>query len=678
MAEERRPQAVWAPGTLDATRKNIGAIDAEEAARMTKVLGGEIMTEKSAPIDYSKLPKRAASSRVVGASHGRSSQQRPASANSRGSSSGASSEEASSPKIAAPANLPPISARDNQKIDRLMMSSYYAIKPNYGLFNFVKHFSKNGSERVIPEFAEITIKAMTEHFEAFVGAIKTLVQSSPDTYKSKIQTDIDLKFRLLRKISEWSARDIKLTYVNLGALQESPVVADLIPFVKAMYRQVITIYYLSENVVAKSIKEVYTDILHYPTVDKVKFANLAKSAVNEWNYIYLHIIKGLYPLLMRMCGTPYSDFPYFFTSHVQQILNFVGLKKFDLLLAERKPDPTEVRQAKEGESKGANEAEAQKREQAAKEAAARVEMRERGLSLLNKLFPGAGWEKIDTFPDMWPYFNPLYDFDECFLLLAPENPMQITIVLCEILQDFFHACIKMKFDVDANPLLKTKDDSITKALGEWPVYVDTIFEKEYGEPLKILANQIYSQPNYLNTHSGKKTITEILWNTRYSFLPFFSFEQLLLERPLNNNKYLPLSLRISFLKTAFEAFIKQAAQIEDVKGMVGGFENPWEHYEFEFESPISKRMDVLLNAKDRGANMTATNINLIKYISHILAVLDWWVNDKTSPAYKADPSKIYRTRPGTTEPAFSMEARDDQDKLFAAAIRAMIQKKAAQ
>lgn len=678
MAEERRPQAVWAPGTLDATRKNIGAIDAEEAARMTKVLGGEIMTEKSAPIDYSKLPKRAASSRVVGASHSRSSQQRPASANSRGSSSGASSEEASSPKIAAPANLPPISARDNQKIDRLMMSSYYAIKPNYGLFNFVKHFSKNGSERVIPEFAEITIKAMTEHFEAFVGAIKTLVQSSPDTYKSKIQTDIDLKFRLLRKISEWSARDIKLTYVNLGALQESPVVADLIPFVKAMYRQVITIYYLSENVVAKSIKEVYTDILHYPTVDKVKFANLAKSAVNEWNYIYLHIIKGLYPLLMRMCGTPYSDFPYFFTSHVQQILNFVGLKKFDLLLAERKPDPTEVRQAKEGESKGANEAEAQKREQAAKEAAARVEMRERGLSLLNKLFPGAGWEKIDTFPDMWPYFNPLYDFDECFLLLAPENPMQITIVLCEILQDFFHACIKMKFDVDANPLLKTKDDSITKALGEWPVYVDTIFEKEYGEPLKILANQIYSQPNYLNTHSGKKTITEILWNTRYSFLPFFSFEQLLLERPLNNNKYLPLSLRISFLKTAFEAFIKQAAQVEDVKGMVGGFENPWEHYEFEFESPISKRMDVLLNAKDRGANMTATNINLIKYISHILAVLDWWVNDKTSPAYKADPSKIYRTRPGTTEPAFSMEARDDQDKLFAAAIRAMIQKKAAQ
>lgn len=676
MAEDRRPQAVWEPGTLDATRKNIGAIDAAEAARMTKILGGEIMTEKSAPIDHSKLPKRPSSNRVVGATPRRSSSQKSGSENSRASSS--SSEGVSAPKSSGAFSLPPISAKDNLKIDRLMMSSYYAIKPNYGLFNFVKHFSKNGSERVIPEFAEITIKAMNEHFEAFVGAIKTLIQASPDTYKSKIQTDLDLKFRLLRKVSEWSARDIKLSYVNLGALQDTPVVSDLIPFVKAMYKQVITIYYLGENVVSKSIKEVYTDILHYPNIDKVKFANLAKSAVNEWNYIYLHIIKGLYPLLMRMCGTQYSDFPYFFTNSVQQILNFVGLKKFDLLLAEKKPDSTEVRQAKEGENKPANDAETQKKEQAAKEAASRVEMRERGISLLNRLFPGAGWERIDTFPDLWPYFDPLYDFDDCFLLLAPENPMQITIVLCEILQDFFHACIKMKFDMDANPLLKTKEDNFVKAMSEWPVYVDTLFEKEYGEPLNLLANQIYSQPNYLNTHSGKKTVTEILWTTKYSFLPFFSFEQLLLERPLNNSKYLPLSIRTAFLKSAFDAFVKQAAQVEAAKGMVGGFENPWEHYEFEFESPISKRMDVLLNAKDHGPNMTATNMNLIKYISHILAVLDWWINDKTSPAYKADAHKIYRTRPGTTEPAFSMEPRDDQDKLFAAAIRAMIQKKAAQ
>ena len=47
----------WEPGTLDRTRKNIGVLSEEEAKRMTKVLGGEILQEKSAPIDYNSLPK---------------------------------------------------------------------------------------------------------------------------------------------------------------------------------------------------------------------------------------------------------------------------------------------------------------------------------------------------------------------------------------------------------------------------------------------------------------------------------------------------------------------------------------------------------------------------------------------------------------------------------------------
>ena len=57
-SSQRKVEQSWEPGTLDNTRKNIGIIDKEEAARMIQVLGGEIMMEKSAPIDYSALPKR--------------------------------------------------------------------------------------------------------------------------------------------------------------------------------------------------------------------------------------------------------------------------------------------------------------------------------------------------------------------------------------------------------------------------------------------------------------------------------------------------------------------------------------------------------------------------------------------------------------------------------------------
>lgn len=657
---------------MDATRKNIGAIDKEEAERMTKVLGGEIMTEKSVPIDYSKLPKRAPSHRVVRPTNVSAASSK---SSSSGTASGASNPTFAEPKkkVTRAANLPTISSKDNAKIDKLMMSDAFAIKPNYGLFNFLKKLAKDGSEKVIPEFAEITLKAHLDHINAFISVIKTIIQISPDTYKAKIQNDTAQKFKFLRKVSEWSTREAKLAFVNLETLQDTPVVADLVPFVKAVYRLLITIYYVGEPMVIRIIKEIYADLLHYPNADKDKFSRFAKEAITEWMYLYTRIIRGLYPLLMRMCGTPYDEFPHFFVAQVSSILNFLGLKKFDLLLPEKKVDPEEVRKAKEAEDK-AKEAEEKKKEQE-KQELAQNEMVERGVALLDRLFPGAGFLKLDTFPDMWPYFDPLYDFDEAYLMLAPENPVQITIILCEILQDLFRACNKMQFNVEGNPAFASREDNLTKALSEWPVYVDTLFSRDYGEQLKQLVNQTYTQANYITTRAGKKCVTDILWLTKYSFLPHFTFEQLLLERPINNNKYLALFIRTAFLRDAFNDLTKQISQSEINRGTIGGLNNPWAHYDFEITSPISKRLDVLLNAKDKSENTTANNANLIKYISCIISVLDWWINSRSSPAYKADSRKIYRTVPGTQEPAFSVEPREDQDQLFAAAVRAAVQKK---
>ena len=668
MAEDKKPQAVWEPGTLDATRKNIGEIDAEEAARMMKVLGGEVLQEKSVPIDYSKLPKRTSSHRNVRPS---GQVNAPSSSSSQNKDSEGGKEE----KVSKAQNLPSISIKDNQKIDRLMMSPQYAIKPNYGLFNFIKYFSKAGSERVIPEFVEITLKAHLTHLENFITVIKGFSQIAPDFYKAKMQTELDLRFRIIRKVNEWSTRNLKIAFTNLETLKDDPVVADLTQFVKLIYKPLITLFYLTEPVVSKSIKEIYTDLLRNQNVDKAKLEILAKNGVAEWQYLYRKVIRGLYPLLMRMCGTPYVEFPLFFSSQAAAVLNFLGMQKMDLVLQGKKQDGDGASKSSQSENKSEKE---QKKESESKEENTNSEKLKAGLVLLDRLFPEAGFKKLESAPDMWPYFDPLYDFDEAFQMLSPENPMQITIVLCEIIQDFLYACNKMKFIVEQNPALKNNDDTITKALNEWPVYVDTLFKKDYGTPLMQLVNQIYSQPNYASSHIGKKTITEIRWQTKYTFLPYFSFEQLLLERPLNNNKYVPLSLRISFLKNAFDDLTKQISLVEGAKRGVAGLENPWDHYEFELESPISKRIDVFLNAKERGAKMTATNANLIKYISCIFAVIDWWVNDKASPAYKMDSKKIYRTRPGTDEPAFSVEAREDQDKLFAAAIRASMQKKDAQ
>ena len=48
----------FAPGTFEQTRKNIGPLSPEEALEMTKKLGGEILPERSQPIDTSNMPKK--------------------------------------------------------------------------------------------------------------------------------------------------------------------------------------------------------------------------------------------------------------------------------------------------------------------------------------------------------------------------------------------------------------------------------------------------------------------------------------------------------------------------------------------------------------------------------------------------------------------------------------------
>lgn len=58
-----------------------------------------------------------------------------------------------------------------------------------------------------------------------------------------------------------------------------------------------------------------------------------------------------------------------------------------------------------------------------------------------------------------------------------------------------------------------------------------------------------------------------------------------------------------------------------------------------------------------------------------MAVLDWWINNDSSPAYTADPMNIYRISKEDGKPAFSVPERTDQNKLFAEAIKAAYQKK---
>lgn len=658
-----RPQAKWEPGTLDNTRRNIGSISTEEAARMAKVLGGEVFTEKSAPINYDALPKKAPAyaHRATGKS---------ASSISIAPSARPPASE-SQKKAVSVSGLPEIPPKEAAKMDKLMMSDDYKIKQNYGIFNFVRKLKKNGTELVSKSFIEFSLKADVDHIQALAASVKTIVQLAPDSYKAKIMNEEHDKFRLLRAIGNWTLSTYRTLLVDLQTHADTVTVGMMSPFIKAVYRDMLKIYYLGETNIPNLIKDVYADLIKYPKAEQPRLLKLSKEALTEWLHVYTQVIKGLYPLLMRMCSQKYEAFPYFFMNQTSAIFSFLGINKFDLLLPQKKGEQTA--QADDGQAEDAEKTEENEEKQEAQKPGPTDDMVRAGLNLLNTLFPQAGFNQLETMPDMFPYFEPMYDFDDGYNVIAPENPLMITMVLLHISEDIFQGCRNIQFSKEPEND-KSDKDTLAVALNEWSAYREIVFEKNYLDELLELVNKQYTKNEFKSSQPGKKLIMSLLWQTKYNFLPHFEFEQLLLEKPNNDSKQRPLCLRVKFLKDAFLAMSQGADNAAKDKGTVVGVANPWDRYEFDIPNIVSKRMDVLLGAKRGDKETAATNANLIKYAAYVLSVLDWWINSKDSPAYSTDSSKIYRINEKDGGPAFSVPLRSDQNKLFADAVKAAVQK----
>lgn len=665
MAE--KPEAKWEPGTLDNTRRNIGPIDAEEAKKMMQKLGGEVFAEKPAPIDYSALPKaKEYSKRVVGRSASSISSQ---TSNSSSISSSGKVGFATKEKPTRAGSLPELTSKERALMDRIMMSDDYKIKTNYGIFNFVRKFKKNGSEAVRKPFVEYNLQKHVEHLQEFVTTVKSIIQLSPDTYKSKIISSSEDRFRFLKTVGSWTMKDIKKYLFELQDAEEVTV-AMMIPFVREIYKNLIKIYYLGETKISGYFKEIYNDLSKYPKFDLKKAQVLSKTGITEWFYIYSQVIKGLYPLLMRMSSTNFDYFQDFFLVQSANILAFLGLTKFDLLLPNKRGEkPADIKSNEKAEEEQKDEEEEEEKKE---EPEKKSDLVEAGLKLLDNLFPEAGFNNIDQMPDMFPYFQPLYQFRDGYNLLAPENPLQITVTLLRITEDIFQGLRNVVFTEENEEDVSKNTEKLSTVLSEWSVYREVLFERHYADQITDFVNNEYSQGDYKSTLFGKKMLTSILWQTKYNFLPYFEFEQLLLEKPKNDSQYRPMCIRVGFLLRFFTTLSRNIDSAKG-QGLVMGIQNPWDRYKFDIPNAISKRMDVLLGAK-RLTDTAATNANLIKYSLLIVAVLDWWVNNPASPAYSTDSSKIYRINPDDGGPAFSVPTRNDQNKLFAERVKQNIEK----
>ncbi len=666
MAEDNKPARMLEPGAIERTRKNIGHIDEAEALAMQKKLGGEILKEKPVRVEIpASMSRNRARHDTVIRSRVQSSNN---SYSHMGHSSSSSSPDTSSQakkevkKIRTDEDLPEVSAHDLRLMNHLLMQPECGAKHDYGFLNFFYSLSTKNRERVQKRFGEYIVKRHVDHIQTFVSTIKTFIQIAPNDYKAKIATETDLKYKFLRTAGNWSMRDIKVLAIDIENASDHLTVPALIPFVRAVYSQLLKVYYIGEQKVSLLIKEIYNDLLSRPNSDKQKLNTLVKEGMTEWLYLHDQVIRGMYPLLMRMCSDEYVDFPDFFRAKIADILKFLKISKFDLLLPEKKKVEKVAEPAKE----------TKKREEV-HVAGKKDDVVNTGLKILEQLFPKAGFLQLDNMPDMYPYFQPIYGFEDGFNMLSPGNPLQVTIVLIIIIEDFIKGCRNVDFNIEADEKLASLQDKLDNSMNDWMAYYEDLFSKKLGDYLRDYVNSIYSQKDYENSQFGKENLNNVLWRIKYYFLPHYKFNAPVLTKPINDTKYRPLYLRTDYLRTVFTSLVKRIDESAAEKKNVVGIMNPWEKYVFDLPTAVSRRLDVLLGAKRDASVTQATNANLVKYTYCIIAVLDWWINNPASPAYTSYSSELYRISKEDGAPQFSVPERTDQNQLFADSVKRAIE-----
>jgi hypothetical protein len=311
-------------------------------------------------------------------------------------------------------------------------------------------------------------------------------------------------------------------------------------------------------------------------------------------------------------------------------------------------------------------------ERRAKEDAEKSEQKalERGRTTLETLFPKAGWDKLDEFPDLYPYFANLYSMRGGYELIARTDPLQQVSVLLHILDDLFISLRYMNFGIitgsDGAPVRVAEE--MGEILNNWRAYIEDSFSKDYLPRLNEYCRLLENSEDAKGTPYARKTMNELHWIKRLYFIPYYKFESIG-PPPFPKQDIISvygLVRKIRKNLTAVAKGIEQGVHAggSATKAPCEGINNPWENYNFQVPNPVSRRLEMLLAPERRN------NATLIFFTLSVVTVLDYIINNENSWAYADRPGPLFRSvKDEGVIPVFGVDEKLDADQIFRSSLR---------
>jgi hypothetical protein len=409
---------------------------------------------------------------------------------------------------------------------------------------------------------------------------------------------------------------------------------------------------------------------------KEKSQGLIRNALSSFAIIRREVHFLLYPLLMKLISDRWFSYERFFVRRRYRFMALLKVTELDRIgvPTEEEMAPGDVEAIREDirnevalvvPEEEVDEAKVQ--ELKAREAEQDVERKalERGLSTLEQLFPKAGWERLASFPDLYPYFANLFELKKGYELIAPTDPLQQIAILMHILQEFFFAFRSVSFgaimEADGNTV--RVEDQLGNVMNNWQNYINTGFNKDYFPRLSEYCQMLEQSTDAKNSVFTRRIIAELNWIKRFYFLPYHKFGSFG-PPPIQKQNTIAIYAEIRKLRKYLSAV---AAGIEhgnnqggaETRASCDGIDNPWEPYKFAIANPVSIRLDMLLLPKKRN------NATLVLLSLFIATVLDHLVNNESSWAYDGRSSPLFRSVNNEgIRPLFGVDTKLDAGAIF--------------
>jgi hypothetical protein len=422
---------------------------------------------------------------------------------------------------------------------------------------------------------------------------------------------------------------------------------------------------------------------------KDKYQDVIRNIIIYIADVRRNVQFGLYPLLMKLISNRFIVYERFFIERRRRYMAFLNVNETHQLnasdlspqqiedidvetlqknLNEQAEDSKDGEApALEGEEKKEDPNDPKVIERKAKEDAEKSEQKamEQGRAALENIFPKAGWDKLEEYPDLYPYFASVYSLRGGYELIAPSDPIQQVAIIMNILDDLFIGLRYVSFGSVIGPdgSQVMAGDEMSDIINNWRRYIEDSFSKDYLPRLTEYCRMLENSEEARTSTFARKNINELHWIKRLYFLPYYKFESIG-PPPFPKTDIIPVYSMIRKIRktlTSVAMGIEQGVRAGGAaaKAQCGGIHNPWTRYNYQIPNPVSRRLDIRLPPEKR------INATLVFFTLSTVTVLDNIINNENSWAYKDRPGPLFRSvRNEGIVPMFGVIEKLDVEKIF--------------